>query len=378
MDLFAEDKATVPAGADIAGDDGSEAELLRRLQALEKLIQEAVDVNPQGMTASAAQWVRDHEAETRARMEAIGAAIHAFLVSRPPAEAVARAYAAVTSRLRAWSSTSPVFHHIYHVPRHRLDTFEIADLVMSGRPGGADLPGYMMDYFYLNTVAARSFRLRTQWLGQILQNEIRARLADRHQVRILNLHTGSARELDVVIRDRALRSHVHLTCLDTDAAGLRRVRDRLEPQFGGRVAFQLGDPRKVTASRLWPDAPYDIIYALVLCDQLSDRQVAPLIANCARGLRPGGILILGNYASTLPDSEFHLIHWVLDFNIRRRDEATLRALFDKAPFGADGVHIIEPDPWRASYLVTAPVTAPAAPRPGLRTSSGIGPGSRFR
>lgn len=352
IDLRPVEDTTAPSDAVTAHDGGPEAELLRRLHALEKLIAEAEDVNRKGLTASAVEWARAHEAETRERLEAIGEAIHALLTSQPPASVVERAYAAVTSRLRAWSTTSPVFHHIYHVPRHQFDTFEIADLVLAGRPGGADLVGYMMDQFYLHTVAARSFRFRIQRLASLIHREAQARMEGRKSVRILNLHTGSGRELDLLRKDRALLSRVHLTCLDTDAAGLRRVRSRLEPVFGGRAVFQLGDPRKIIASRLWPEAPYDIIYALVLCDQLSDRQVVPLIANCHRGLRPGGVLIIGNFATTMPVSEYHLIHWTLNFNIRRRDEAAWRALFGKTPFGEDALQI-EPDPWNASLLIIA-------------------------
>lgn len=345
-----DDSTLVPLDAVSVGP--LEAELFQRLQALEELIAQAQHVGHQGMTTSALEWARAHEAETRQRMEALGEAIQAFLASQPPAPAVERAYTAVTSRLRAWSSTSPTFHHIYHVPRHQFDTFEIADLLLAGRPGGADLVGHMMDHFYLNTIAARSFRLRIQSLASLIHKEAQARMESRKPVRILNLHTGSGRELDRLVQDRTLRQRVHLTCLDTDAAGLRRVRNRLEPVFGGRAVFQLGDPRKIIASRLWPEARYDIIYALVLCDQLSDRQVAPLIANCYRGLRPGGLLILGNFASTMPGSEYHLIRWGLNFNIRRRDGATWRALFEKTPFGTDTLQI-QPDLWHASHLITA-------------------------
>lgn len=329
-----------------------EVELLQHLRALEELIARAERNAPRGTSASATDWVKAHEAEIRARMEALGAAIHTFLESQPPAETVARVYTVVTTQLRAWSSASPLFHRIYHVPRAQLDPYEISDLVLANRPAGADLAGHMMDNFYLNTVTARSFRLRIQRLASVLQAETQKRVEDRRPVRILNLHTGVARELDLLAQDRMLRPHVHLTCLDTDAAALRRVRSRLGSSFQRGAEFQLGDPRKVTASRLWPDAPYDIIYALVLCDQLSDRQVWPLIANCHRGLRPGGLLILGNYATSMPVGEYHLIHWVLNFNIRHRDEAALRGLFGRTPFGAEAPRI-ELDPWRAGFLIMA-------------------------
>ncbi|MCX7707129.1 MAG: hypothetical protein N2204_03885, partial [Anaerolineae bacterium] len=57
------ENTTAPSDAIAARDDGPEAELLRRLHALEKLIAEAEAGNPQGLTASAVEWARVHEAE---------------------------------------------------------------------------------------------------------------------------------------------------------------------------------------------------------------------------------------------------------------------------------------------------------------------------
>ena len=60
------------------------------------------------------------------------------------------------------------------------------------------------------------------------------------------------------------------------------------------------DARKHAASRTWPEAPYDIIYTVNLFDQLDDEQTAKLIADCRRGLAPGGVLMFGNYSPSMP------------------------------------------------------------------------------
>ena len=59
----------------------------------------------------------------------------------------------------------------------------------------------------------------------------------------------------------------------------------------------LADPREFVAAPASSDLPYDIIYAVNLFDQLSDRQTTNLIADCYERLVPGGVLLFGNFRS---------------------------------------------------------------------------------
>lgn len=327
-------------------------EISALLEEMADLIDRVERASAGGTPAKISAQIVAQQAETRQLMQRLGAAINALLATEPPADLISQAYTLVTSRVRAWSATSRLYYHIFNTPRDRLGPYEVYDLLLDRRSGGADVAGLMLDQYYMNTVTATAFRLRNKLLTRRLAAEISGRATRHRPVRLLNLHTGSGQELQTLVRDRALRSVMQVTCLDTDASALRQVKQTLGPQFVGRENFQFGDPRKIVASRAWPDAPYDIIYALILFDQLSDRQVEPLIANCYRGLRPGGVLVFGNYAASMPTEEHTLINWVLNLNLRRRDEVTLRQIFSRTPFGEDAA-TYELDSFAASWLVIA-------------------------
>lgn len=327
-------------------------EISRVLDELADLIQKVGRVGVRRTPAQEWDEVRTYEATTRQIMDRLGTAINAFLTTKPPADRVMQIHELVASRVRAWSATGALYFHIFNTPRQKLDPFEVTDLLLDRRLGGADLPAQMLDNYYLNMVTASAFRLRNEVLAQKMADKIRRLSQGQHPVRLLNLHTGSARVLHTLIQDRALRAVIHVTCLDTDATALRRTRQMLGAQLPGRAHFQLGDPRAVVKSKTWPDAPYDLIYAVILFDQLSDRQVGPLIASCYRGLRPGGVLMFGNFAASMPAHEHVLIDWVMNWNIRKRSEETLRHIFARTPFEAQAVSC-ELDPLAASWLVTA-------------------------
>lgn len=305
-----------------------------------------------GTPATVRQQIKHHEAATSRIMARLGAAINDFLAAAPSADLVAQTQALVTSRLRAWSSSSPLFYHVFNTPRKKLGPYEVFDLLLEKRSGGADAAGQMLDHYYMNTAASAAFRLRNELLTRKLAIEIRRRAAEHPFVRLLNLHTGSGQELLALVRDHALRAVMQVTCLDTDASVIRRMKQQLGPALSGRASFQFSDARKIFQAPTWPAAPYDLIYALVLFDQLSNRQIESLIAGCYRWLRPSGALIFGNYAMSMPDDEHTIIHWVLNLNIRRRSEEELRSIFARTPFGAQAVSC-ELDALGASWLVIA-------------------------
>ncbi len=327
-------------------------EIYRLLEEIAGLIQQVEARQAHNPAAHLRALIEPYKAKTRSLMDALGAALESLNQAHPPPGVLEQIRSTVSARLRAWSSTSPLFYHIFNTPRHKLGPYEVFDLLLANRSGGADVAGQMLDHYYMNTVTATAFRLRTALLTQRLATEIKRRSEEHRPVRLLNLHTGSGHELQTLARDRSLRTAIHATCLDTDASAIRRVKQQLAPRLTGNVNFRFGDPRKIVRSRTWPDAPYDLIYALILFDQLSDRQIEPLIAGAYRGLRPGGKLIFGNYATSMPAHEHILIDWVLNLNLRQRSEETLRGFFTRTPFRGQDLSF-ELDPPGASWLVIA-------------------------
>ena len=129
------------------------------------------------------------------------------------------------------------------------------------------------------------------------------------------------------------------------------ARQRLE-RFAGRSQFFRADARKFAASRTWPEGPYDIIYTVNLLDQLDDEQTAKLIADCRKGLSPGGILMFGNYSPNMPIAERTLIAWLMNWNIRCRPVEEWRRIFAQTWRNAECV-CFEPEELQVSQLVIA-------------------------
>jgi len=323
----------------------------RLLDELAALI-EQIDVKiERGTQGALPHLIAENEATTRRIMEGIGTILDAVDTSGEPPEMVDQVRELATTRLVAWSSTSPVFYRVRNTPREDFSNFEVMLLVLENRLGGGDVAAQILDHFYLNMVISSSFRNRLPQIADLLADEARRRATKGRPVRILNLHANTGRELELLAGKRSFVEVVQITCLDRDPAALRRTRQRLE-RFTGRIQFVRADARKYTASRTWPEAPYDIIYTVNLFDQLDDEQTTKLVADCCRGLAPGGVLMFGNYSPSLPNAERAIMAWLMDFNIRSRPAEEWRQIFAQTWGDAECVRF-EPEALQVSQLVIA-------------------------
>jgi SAM-dependent methyltransferase len=304
-----------------------------------------------GMHGLLPRLIEANEATTRRVMEGIGMLLHDVTTSGEPSEVTDQVLELAATRLAAWSSTSPLFYHVLHTSRESFDNFEIGAMILENRLAGGDMPAQILDHYYLNMVTTSSFRNRIGQFVSQLAAETRRRANETHPVRILNLHTGAGHELELLAKDRAFTQAVQVTCLDRDPAALRRAHQRLN-RLAGRARFVKADARKYVASRLWPEVPYDIIYTVNLLDQLDDQETAKLVADCRKGLRPGGVLIFGNYSLNLPIPERTLIAWLMNWNIRCRPAEEWREIFAQTWGDAECVHF-EPEESQASRIVIA-------------------------
>jgi extracellular factor (EF) 3-hydroxypalmitic acid methyl ester biosynthesis protein len=305
----------------------------------------------QGTLGNLPQLIAANETTTQRVMQGIGTILHDIGAPGEPPDVAEQVRKLAITRLIDWSSTSPVFYRVRNTPREDFSNFEVILLVLENRLGGGNVAAQILDHFYRNMAISRSFRDRLPKIADVLADEVKRRATKGRPVRILNLHLNTGRELELLARNRSFVEAVQITCLDPDPAALRRARQRLE-RFAGRIEFVRADARKYTASRTWPETPYDIIYTAVLFDQLDDEQTTKLIADCQRGLAPGGVLMFGNYAPSLPDVERAIMAWLMDFNIRSRPAEEWRQIFGQTWQDA-GCVSFESDALQTSQLVTA-------------------------
>jgi len=109
-------------------------------------------------------------------------------------------------------------------------------------------------------------------------------------------------------------------------ASVRYMTENLVKWALGRVSHDIG--------------PKVLIYSAGLFDYLEPRLFCRLVDRCHEHLKPGGSLLVGNYAPHT-DALFmdHMLHW----NLIYRTEKELRDLFKNTLFGSDIEILSEPE-----------------------------------
>jgi len=304
-----------------------------------------------GLHGPLPRLITANEATTRRIMEEIGTLLHAVGAAGEPPDVVDRVRDLALARIAAWSGTSPVFYQVRNTRRDDFNNFEIMVRLLENRHAGGDTSAQILDHYYLNMETCSSFRRRFPRIVRLLADETAHRTAISRPVRILNLHTSACYELELLARNRSFVESVQITCLDRDPAALRRNRQRLE-RYGTRLRFIKADAREYVAAPNRLEAPYDLIYTLVLFDQVDDEQTAKMIADCRGQLAPGGLLLFGNYAPTMPVAERAIIGWLMDWEIRCRSMQAWREIFAQT-WGNPACVRFELDETHTSQLVLA-------------------------
>ncbi len=294
-----------------------------------------------------------HRPAMLAAMHDLGASIDAFLAGQPPAGEVERVYRQVTEPIRAWSATGPFFHHSFTKPRGYPGDFETIEIIYDCQPTGEDLPGLILDDYYLHARPAQAVRNRLTYLATRLHIEVRRRAnSGDAPARLLSLGSGPARELAILARQPDFASGVDVTCLDLDAAALDCARQRIGGRLDGQVHFVCDNALRYAHGTHRPDQPFDVIYAAGLFDYLNTGLAARLIEDCYGLLAPGGVLIVGNFSLETHPSDRVLIDWLLDWHLLYRSEADYRAIFAQTCFDPADLHF-EYEPLRANLFAVA-------------------------
>jgi len=197
----------------------------------------------------------------------------------------------------------PVWHRSYFKPAGYPGDFEIMNYVYDWQREGADVYGQLMHRVGLDVAECIGTRMHV--VRKVLGDAVRGQKGST-PVRVLSLGCGSAREVELYLKDAdAPQGPVCFTLIDQEANALAYAYEHAHP-----LTISMKPQAKVQAINVsftdvlrggtWLDdvGPQDLIYSVGLIDYLIDRRARALAARLYERLAPGGMLIIGNMNET--------------------------------------------------------------------------------
>ncbi|MBI1388861.1 MAG: methyltransferase domain-containing protein [bacterium] len=230
----------------------------------------------------------------------------------------------------------------YSKPKGYAGDFQMIEMLYNNQPDGDGKLGRLVDAWCLETATARAVRGRRKLLTQLLAKFTYARRNQNDPIRVLNLGCGSNRELFDFLAHCDYDNRIEAVCVDTDRDALTFTNHHVNV-FHHRASVKLLDDnvaRWSVGKGRHSYGPQDLIYSSGLTDYFGARMFRALATRCYDHLRPGGVLIIGNFGDTNPHRAFmdHIIHW----RLIHRSEEEFRNLFSDTPFGSRVKVIAEP------------------------------------
>lgn len=230
----------------------------------------------------------------------------------------------------------------YFKPKGYAGDFLMIEMLYHNQADGDGRIGKMVDSWCLDTATARAVRGRRKLLKQLLHKFCDLRKGSSDPIRILNLGCGANRELFDFLKDCDYTEKIEATCVDTDKDALLFTNQRVN-RFHHRASIRLLDDnvaRWAVGRSRYQYHQQDVIYSSGLTDYFGTRTFRALATRCYDHLKPGGVLIIGNFGPANPHKTFmdSIIRW----RLIHRSEEELKALFEGTPFSSRVKVISEP------------------------------------
>ena len=223
----------------------------------------------------------------------------------------------------------------YAKPRGFPDDHETIAIIYANQPEGDDRLGPLIDRWFLERPIARS-RRASRNLMQTTLLQLIERWPAGESVKIASLASGVATELlNLCGTPRA--ASVGASFVDLDSQALLATARRAEHSgLTERVTLIQGNAVP-SAGESITLLPQHVVYALGLCEYLSNDQIIALLDRMFGLLVAGGSVIITNLASTNPDRE--LMEHVLDWKANHRTAEDIQSLFARSLFAERPVDI---------------------------------------
>ena len=223
--------------------------------------------------------------------------------------------------LRTLLHEEPFTRRAYEKPRGYAGDAPMLDLVYSdNRPAELSELGKKLYEWALPKPGAESVRARREILAGIIDRVA----AERPSARILSVACGHLREAQrsTAVREREVGE---IVALDQDRESLSLV---AREQSHHRVTPVHANIRRLLAGGT-AYGTFDLAYAAGLYDYLDESVAQALTLSMFRALRPGGLLVVANFAPDLPVIGY--MEAVMDWILRYRVEPEVERFAARVP-----------------------------------------------
>jgi len=216
-------------------------------------------------------------------------------------------------------------------PRGYPGDYQMLEYIYNGESISKNI-GHYFDRGFLDSDLVRSVVNRKNMTKEYIKSMVKA----EHGLRILNLASGSCREIREML-DEGLKTGFSLTCLDQDEEAIAFSQNALKNAIN--VSFLKDDILSITKDEkkaLLNDK--DLIYSIGLIDYLPDRILKKIIKSIYDNLKPGAILLLSHkdHGVYTPMQE----DWLSDWKFVPRDEKKMVSLLNDIGIGNERIEIL--------------------------------------
>ncbi len=223
---------------------------------------------------------------------------------------------------------SPFAYRAFTKPLGYAGDYEMVNMMLRDPYEGGSLFAKMLNKVFLSIDPVQAHRNRIDYLCDTMKNEAERVVAGGKRLKVLNLGCGPAQELQRFIQNEEISDQCDFTLLDFNKETLDFTEELLTDiklKMGRNGELKMIE-RSVNqllkqASRGDVDMEwesYDIVYCAGLFDYLSQKVCKRIVELFTKLLRPHGIVITTNVASTNP--RIGWMEYVVEWNLVYRND----------------------------------------------------------
>jgi extracellular factor (EF) 3-hydroxypalmitic acid methyl ester biosynthesis protein len=215
---------------------------------------------------------------------------------------------------------APFLHRTYTKPLGYAGDYEMINMIVRNGYEGASLFAKLINSYILNQAPARAVRNRAAFLTRRITEEASRIASSGGIARVYCLACGPAWEVQDFLTEHALSERAHFRLLDFNEETLRYTGnqlDEIKKRYHRSTRIELvrnsvQNLLKSAGMSTHQEHGHDLIYVSGLYDYLNDRVIKALNKYLYDQLLPGGILVVGNFASN-PIRAFQedIVEWFL-------------------------------------------------------------------